>query len=346
MVGGCPKKRQCKVKLALATTIEHPELVQFRKRVRKIVASASQRGPRRDYRGRRHHPLGRSPKPRWTRQVLNEVDALIEDSVLLEIVTISGAAITVKLEQRPAIVIHLYKEDERQNLMHDPIRSQQPMQELKSLEPNQKPLNLHTITETMVSFRYGYAGEKAVEHQSGLHSRSCDTTLRHRFVTNVQPNECATANSDLKSSPWDKTRICKVMISIGIDEQGPPCFQIDPARYFVGYKATATGTKQSEAANHLEKQFKKEGPNAVNSVGNGAIKLAITTLNTVLATDFKATEIKIGLVTNENPEFRVLSTEEVEFMSVKIQDHNHLYCPNRSTGCIWISNAIHLSSRE
>lgn len=98
------------------------------------------------------------------------------------------------------------------------------------------------------------------------------------------------------------------MILIGIDsERGPQCFKIDPAGYFVGYKATAAGTKQSEAANHLEKQFKKEGPNAVKLNGNGAIELAITTLNTVLATDLKATEIEIGVVTNENPDFRVVS---------------------------------------
>ncbi|KNZ63658.1 proteasome subunit alpha type [Puccinia sorghi] len=114
-----------------------------------------------------------------------------------------------------------------------------------------------------------------------------------------------------------------VMILIGIDsERGPQCFKIDPAGYFVGYKATAAGTKQSEAANHLEKQFKKEGPNAVKLNANGAIELAITTLNTVLATDLKATEIEIGVVTNENPDFRVLSTEEIDTHLQRIGDQD------------------------
>jgi 20S proteasome subunit alpha 1 len=114
------------------------------------------------------------------------------------------------------------------------------------------------------------------------------------------------------------------MILIGIDsERGPQCFKIDPAGYFVGYKATAAGTKQSEAANHLEKQFKKEGPNAPKLAGNGAIDLAITTLNTVLATDFKATEIEIGLVTNDNPEFRVVS-----------------FCPLPRDACEWFADAV------
>ncbi|POW13166.1 hypothetical protein PSTT_03938 [Puccinia striiformis] len=112
-------------------------------------------------------------------------------------------------------------------------------------------------------------------------------------------------------------------LGIGIDtERGPQCFKIDPAGYFVGYKATAAGTKQSEAANHLEKQFKKEGPNAVNLKGNGTIELAITTLNTVLATDFKATEIELGIVTTDNPEFRVLSTEEIDAHLQRIGDQD------------------------
>jgi len=49
------------------------------------------------------------------------------------------------------------------------------------------------------------------------------------------------------------------MILIGLDdERGPQLFKIDPAGYFVGYKATAAGAKQTESLNHLEKKLKKE----------------------------------------------------------------------------------------
>lgn len=114
-----------------------------------------------------------------------------------------------------------------------------------------------------------------------------------------------------------------VMILIGIDsERGPQCFKVDPAGYFVGYKATAAGTKQTEATNHLEKQFKKEGSNAVKLNRNGPIELAITTLNTVLATDFKATEIEIGVVSNDHPEFKVLTTEEIDAHLQRIGDQD------------------------
>lgn len=49
------------------------------------------------------------------------------------------------------------------------------------------------------------------------------------------------------------------MILIGIDEElGPQLFKLDPAGYFVGYKATAAGAKQQEAMNHMEKKLKKD----------------------------------------------------------------------------------------
>jgi 20S proteasome subunit alpha 1 len=42
------------------------------------------------------------------------------------------------------------------------------------------------------------------------------------------------------------------MILIGPDdERGPQVFKLDPAGYFTGYKATASGQKQTEAANYV-----------------------------------------------------------------------------------------------
>jgi 20S proteasome subunit alpha 1 len=42
------------------------------------------------------------------------------------------------------------------------------------------------------------------------------------------------------------------MILIGPDdERGPQVFKLDPAGYFVGFKATAAGQKQTEATNFV-----------------------------------------------------------------------------------------------
>lgn len=42
------------------------------------------------------------------------------------------------------------------------------------------------------------------------------------------------------------------MILIGPDdERGPQVFKLDPAGYFVGFKAVASGQKQTEATNYV-----------------------------------------------------------------------------------------------
>jgi len=98
------------------------------------------------------------------------------------------------------------------------------------------------------------------------------------------------------------------MILIGYDdERGPMLYKCDPAGYYVGYKATAAGAKQQEAFNYLEKKFKKNPD--LNT--EETIELAITTISSVLSQDFKATEIEIGMVSENNSNFRTLSEEEI-----------------------------------
>ncbi|KAK9231788.1 hypothetical protein WN943_022028 [Citrus x changshan-huyou] len=68
-----------------------------------------------------------------------------------------------------------------------------------------------------------------------------------------------------------------VAMVLSIDEEcGPRLFKCDPAGHFFGHKT------------------------------------AISTLQSVLQEDFKASEIEVGVVSKENPEFRVLSIEEID----------------------------------
>jgi len=119
------------------------------------------------------------------------------------------------------------------------------------------------------------------------------------------------------------------MVIIGIDlEFGPQCFKLDPAGYFVGFHATAAGQKQQEAMNHLEKRWKRldSGAGADDAAKAGktlnrseVVEMAIEAISTVHATDFKAGEVEIGIVSTSDDEdvktrgqWRVLPEAEVE----------------------------------
>ncbi|TPX46849.1 hypothetical protein SeMB42_g02689 [Synchytrium endobioticum] len=109
------------------------------------------------------------------------------------------------------------------------------------------------------------------------------------------------------------------MILIGYDEEkGPQLFKCDPAGFYVGYKATAAGTKQQEALNHLEKKLKKEPKLSDEET----IELAITTLSSVLSMDFKATDIEIGVVSKSSPKFQTLSSLEIETHLTRITERD------------------------
>lgn len=99
------------------------------------------------------------------------------------------------------------------------------------------------------------------------------------------------------------------MILIGYDaELGPQVYKTDPAGYYCGFKATAAGVKQLEANSFLEKKIKKK-----NEFSNSeAVEIAITCLSTVLSADFKASEIEVGIVSSDSPNFRILSDAETD----------------------------------
>lgn len=95
------------------------------------------------------------------------------------------------------------------------------------------------------------------------------------------------------------------MILVGWDdERGPQLYKTDPAGYFAGYRATAAGAKHQEAFNYLEKRMKEESEDTV--------ELAVGTLESVLAANFKAQDLEIAVAERETGRFRILSVEEID----------------------------------
>lgn len=100
------------------------------------------------------------------------------------------------------------------------------------------------------------------------------------------------------------------MILIGLDDGRPQLFKTDPAGYYCGYKACAVGVKAMEAANHLEKKLKKRKEG--QAVGRDqTVQLAVAALSTVVGSEFKASELEVGVV-DERGLFETLSEAEIE----------------------------------
>lgn len=111
--------------------------------------------------------------------------------------------------------------------------------------------------------------------------------------------------------------VAQTLISVD-SEYGPQLYKCDPAGYYVGYKATASGPKQQEALNHLEKKLKNK--ECAEGTWEDVVELGISALSTVLSVDFKKGELEVGIVggpkagdtEGTDPLFRALTEDEIE----------------------------------
>ena len=101
---------------------------------------------------------------------------------------------------------------------------------------------------------------------------------------------------------------CSMML-VALDEQaGPSVYKTDPSGYYCSYRAVCAGAKATDASAHLEKKLKKRP----ELTPDEAVQLAISCLSHVLSVDFKSSEIEVGLVTKDDPNFRVLQENEID----------------------------------
>ena len=109
-------------------------------------------------------------------------------------------------------------------------------------------------------------------------------------------------------------------ILIGIDEEkGPMLYKLDPAGYYVGYKAACSGAKDIEATNFLEKKMKNDPEFDYDQT----VRTAISALQSVLSEDFKASEIEVGVCKAEGDRaFTLLTEEEIDDHLVAISERD------------------------
>ncbi len=101
---------------------------------------------------------------------------------------------------------------------------------------------------------------------------------------------------------------CNMLMIGHDDERGAQVYKIDPAGHFFPYKASATGKLEPDAMNFLEKHV----DSFATLSEQGAIELAISAMQYILSTDFKSSELEIGVVSAAAPKFRLLSDAEIE----------------------------------
>lgn len=121
-----------------------------------------------------------------------------------------------------------------------------------------------------------------------------------------------------------------ILTFIAVDEeQGPSIYKTDPAGYYVGYKATATGPKQQEITTSLENAFKKQKKTNNNdddeqclneTSWEKTVEFAITQLIDSLGTEFTNKDIEVGVAIDGK--FFTLTTDEIEQRLVAIAEQD------------------------
>ncbi|ODV68392.1 N-terminal nucleophile aminohydrolase [Hyphopichia burtonii NRRL Y-1933] len=102
------------------------------------------------------------------------------------------------------------------------------------------------------------------------------------------------------------------------EDRGAQIFKCDPAGYYTGVKAVATGPKQQEATTFLEKKFKKI--DYIKGDWKETVEFAITSLSSILGTDFRKNDIEIGVATTDG--FRVLTADEIDDRLIAIAEQD------------------------
>ncbi|KAH7101082.1 proteasome subunit iota [Auriculariales sp. MPI-PUGE-AT-0066] len=187
--------------------------------------------------------------------------------------------------------------------------------------------HLFSITPSIGCVMTGLQADARAQVQR---ARAEAADFRYKFGYEITPDALARRLANINQVYTQRAGMRPLgiaMILIGQDaEYGPQVFKLDPAGYFIGFHATASGQKQQEAMNHLEKRWKRLEGGADDPAAAGkrlerdiVIEIAIEAISTVLATDFKPGEVEIGIVSVGDGEsektrgsWRVMPEDEVE----------------------------------
>lgn len=91
-----------------------------------------------------------------------------------------------------------------------------------------------------------------------LEAANYKTELGHDAPIDYLASRIADYNQNTTQKAMQRVFGVETIIA-GMDlEKGPALFKIDPAGYYFGYKGTASGVKEQDAVNFMEKEMKKQ----------------------------------------------------------------------------------------
>ena len=118
-----------------------------------------------------------------------------------------------------------------------------------------------------------------------------------------------------------------IAIYAGVDDDGKPhLFRVDPAGYFMGFKACAAGVKENEAMGHLEKALNLTQDVPVTErvdpllSRDAAIETAISAFQETIGSDAKPGDIEVAVVDSSG--FKVLTDDQIEAVLNALSDRD------------------------
>ena len=151
----------------------------------------------------------------------------------------------------------------------------------------------------------------------------------YKYGVPVSPEALSRRIANLNQVATQKAAMRPLGVSmtlVGIEENGRvDVYRCDPAGYYVGYGAVATGPKANETMAAFERYLKndmqyEEGQRITfgKSIEETA-QLGVKLLGETLGTVFKASELEIGLISSDDSIFKILSEQQVQSILEYIQ---------------------------
>eukprot|EP00300_Choanocystis_sp_HF-7_P031648 c41192_g1_i1.p2 GENE.c41192_g1_i1~~c41192_g1_i1.p2 ORF type:complete len:274 (+),score=63.37 c41192_g1_i1:55-822(+) len=176
-------------------------------------------------------------------------------------------------------------------------------------------------------------GKPADSRAAVQRARQIAAEFEYNFGYPITPEYLASrmaANNQVWTQEAGKRPLGCIMLIGGIDdEKGPALFKVDPAGFTASFKACCAGVKEVEGTSALEKLIKSADDDEGEAAGGPAAwgeelttRKAIAALQNILASDFKATDIEVAVVSVERPEFRALDTATIERFLVAIAEED------------------------